>query len=390
MGEDVYEGRLQTEVKHKLLKTYLTKMGFIVGGKWSSITYIDGFSGPWKSKDPLLKDTSFAIAIDALQEVQRNFLAKGKKIRIRCFFIEKAPAPFKMLKDYVDTYEGSIEISIENKSFEDSLEQVCEFIRQDQETFPFAFIDPTGWTGFPMESLEKLFSSSNNFEAVINLMTGHLHRFVCKKDHPMQPNIEKLFGTDDYIERIKNLSATKKDGDIEEGLVPVYCENLSASLKKFVCTAAILRENKNRMHFRLVFLTQSLRGVTAFKEVEKSTARKYEKKRKENMDKNPTNFLFSEMNESTPHYDNMRKHYLKEAIDLLNNSFAQNQSVLYNDLLYNALKLPFVWESDVKDWIFSNKDNLLITSQIKGKNVSHTKITRGLLDIKNNLILHHQ
>jgi hypothetical protein len=53
--DDIYSEREQTHTKHFLLKSYLQTLVYkLFHGGQRSITYVDGFSGPWKSKTPLL------------------------------------------------------------------------------------------------------------------------------------------------------------------------------------------------------------------------------------------------------------------------------------------------------------------------------------------------
>lgn len=66
-----YEGeREQVYVKHYLLEKYLSSWGYIIGGsEWDSLVFVDGFAGPWGSKHEGFADTSFGIAVRALNEV---------------------------------------------------------------------------------------------------------------------------------------------------------------------------------------------------------------------------------------------------------------------------------------------------------------------------------
>ncbi|HEX3525989.1 MAG TPA: hypothetical protein VH988_02890 [Thermoanaerobaculia bacterium] len=69
-SDDLYERREQTAVKHYILQHYLERFARIVGFGWSSITYVDGFSGPWNVKSHDLKDSSFALALDELRKAR--------------------------------------------------------------------------------------------------------------------------------------------------------------------------------------------------------------------------------------------------------------------------------------------------------------------------------
>ena len=148
--ESLYEGREQSLVKHVILRRYLQRFAFIIGSRWSSITYVDCFSGPWKSRSDEFADTSFGIAINELRNA-RDALRdnQGKQVQLRCFFLEKSRSAYAQLTEFVNTIDD-IEIETRNAALENSVDQIVKFAKQSgaQSSFPFVFIDPTGWTGF--------------------------------------------------------------------------------------------------------------------------------------------------------------------------------------------------------------------------------------------------
>ncbi|MGZ8370645.1 MAG: hypothetical protein ACXWVH_06275, partial [Caulobacteraceae bacterium] len=66
-----YIGREQTLAKHFILKRYLQELAFKVLHHWN-LTYVDGFSGPWKVETEDFSDTSFMIAIKVLKDDQEK------------------------------------------------------------------------------------------------------------------------------------------------------------------------------------------------------------------------------------------------------------------------------------------------------------------------------
>jgi three-Cys-motif partner protein len=161
-----YEGREQSLVKHKLFQRYLENFAHKIGSRWQSITYIDGFSGPWNTKDEELSDSSFAIAIKALREARDNPATRKLK-RLRCVFVESNARKFKKLKAFADA-QSDIEIKCIPGGFEDVIADVIQFVRRDPNTFAFTFIDPTGWTGFAMKKIQP-------FTAPMQRGAGQLH-----------------------------------------------------------------------------------------------------------------------------------------------------------------------------------------------------------------------
>src|ERR1700674_1016162 len=72
---DPYFDREQTKAKHFILRRYLQALAFKVL-KFFDITYVDGFSGPWKTTTENFADSSFMIAIDALKDAQQKILTQ--------------------------------------------------------------------------------------------------------------------------------------------------------------------------------------------------------------------------------------------------------------------------------------------------------------------------
>ena len=68
--DEVYERREQTGAKHYILRRYLQALAFKVLRFWD-VTYVDGFSGPWKSNTKDFSDTSFMIALEVLKDAQK-------------------------------------------------------------------------------------------------------------------------------------------------------------------------------------------------------------------------------------------------------------------------------------------------------------------------------
>ena len=76
---EFYRGREQTYVKHFFLEKYLERVAYNIFSFRNEFTYVDGFSGPWKSADEDFADTSFAIALNQLRNVRDGMSQRGKK-----------------------------------------------------------------------------------------------------------------------------------------------------------------------------------------------------------------------------------------------------------------------------------------------------------------------
>lgn len=174
---ELYEGREQTLIKHLILRKYLERFAHIIGSRWNSITYIDCFSGPWNVRSDELKDSSFSIELEELRKARETHRLKGKNIKLRCFFLEKDPEAYARLKEFAKQIHD-VEVDTKNAELESSIHAITSFVRQGgSDTFPFIFIDPTGWTGFAMDIIAQLLRLEPG-EVLINFMTGHVERFI--------------------------------------------------------------------------------------------------------------------------------------------------------------------------------------------------------------------
>ena len=118
------------------------------------------------------------IAIRTLLEVQEKMhRERGIKRNIRCFFSEENPNTFTRLERSVRQFhmpDDGFEIKTYSGKFENAVAEIQAFIGS---SFPLIFIDPTGWTGYPLDKIKPLFDR-NKREVLINFMFDFLNRFT--------------------------------------------------------------------------------------------------------------------------------------------------------------------------------------------------------------------
>ncbi len=189
--ESLYVGREQTLVKHFILQNYLGRFAHIVGTFAQAITYVDCFSGPWNVRSQELKDSSFAIALEELRKARTTLEAKGRALKLRCMFLEKNPAAYRKLKEFATSVTDA-EIETHNDELAGSIGDVLQFIKQGgRRSFPFVFIDPTGWSGFEMKLIAPLLQLKPG-EVLINFMTDYIRRFIDSPDQQTQESFAAL------------------------------------------------------------------------------------------------------------------------------------------------------------------------------------------------------
>jgi three-Cys-motif partner protein len=176
MPSHPYEDREQTAVKHEILSRYLSAFVPIVGDWAADIAYIDCFAGPWASSDPQLGDTSFARAIAVLRSTRNVLEGRGKHPTMRCLLIERDTDAFERLREYAETITD-IEVSAKNWDFTEHIQDIVGFTKERVKSFPFFFIDPTGWEPLRINLIRPVLGITPG-EVLINLMTSWITRFL--------------------------------------------------------------------------------------------------------------------------------------------------------------------------------------------------------------------
>ena len=351
---ELYAGREQTLVKHFILQKYLERFAYIVGSHWDVLTYVDCFSGPWNARSEKFEDSSFAIALKELRNA-RDALAKqrGRNIQLRCFFLEKNRAAYAKLKEFADS-ATDVKIETRNATLEESIPDIVDFVRRGgSKAFPFIFIDPTGWTGFEMETITPLLRL-NPGEVLINFMTGHIRRFLDSPDEETQDSFKRLFGSGAFRAKVHGLAQLER----EDAAVEEYTRNAKGvGGFNFGCNAIVLHPEMDRTHFNLIYLTRNLKGIEVFKEAEKKamevqeTARAEAQQRNRVARKGQTELFGSKELHDSTHYESLRERYLTKARDSVLQALKSRPRLLYDDAWTLALSQPMAWESDLKQWI---------------------------------------
>lgn len=351
-----YEGREQTYVKHFVLEKYLERVAYNIFSFKNHFTYVDGFSGPWKSATQTYQDTSFKIATDALLAVQQGLKTDfGKSIDFRCLFIEKDPKAFKELEQAVADLKAD-NIEIINGSFEDSVERICDFTNG---TFSLIFIDPTGWQGFAMERIRPLLNLRG--EVLINFMFDYINRFIEDPRPETAATFDKLFGSGWYDE----WKALHDEGfSRESAAIEVYTSRLRQTGNfRYVTSTRILKPTSDRSYFYLIYATEHWKGIQEFRAVEKRTVDEQERVRdaakfaaKEKVDGIADLFGTNIVEGNAMPYHQERQQQLQRGrARLLAELEAHPTGIAYEELMGRILETPLVWETDLKNWIKSLK-----------------------------------
>jgi len=222
---EYYRGREQSLIKHEILRKYLQRLTYkvVLGFKKSqfTLTYIDGFSGPWQSQSETFCDTSFQIALDELRMARQELADKHNiRLNLRCLFVEKNHQAFRLLEQHLIN-STDIELKLIHGEFEKSIPEVLNFVRVKDNHFTFIFIDPTGWTGFGLNAISPLLRLQYS-EVLINFMMKDIIRFIDDQRPEIRASFNDLFGTSGVQEVWKGLQGRER----EEKIVEAYRKRL--------------------------------------------------------------------------------------------------------------------------------------------------------------------
>jgi three-Cys-motif partner protein len=362
MNSNLYLGREQTKIKHFILREYLKRFALIVGNFAKSITYVDCFSGPWNVRSQDLQDSSFAIAIDQLRKAKAILAEKGITLNLRCMFLENATGPYAKLLQFAEQIKD-LEVKTRNDELEGSVPDILRFVGSAPSTFSFIFIDPTGWTGFGMDVIAPLLKLRPG-EVLINFMTDYVRRFI---DHPAQQtqnSFADLFGSAKFKNQVAGLTDPQER---EDALLQAYAANVKKTGGfSHTCAATVLYPEVDRTYFHLIYATRNRKGIDVFKDVERRAMPVMEESRAEAKQRarisrthQPELFSAAEMEHSRP-IDQLRQRNLARAEPYLLEALKNRGRLSYEDAWDIALSLPLIWESDLRAWIKTWKENGLL------------------------------
>lgn len=273
----LYVDREQTRAKHFILEHYLQELAFkVLQGGLNELAYVDGFSGPWKSRAADHADTSFMIAIRVLKDVQKRIMElRGQTKVIRCFFVEEDATAYAKLAAAVAPHhdpESGFIIETRQGRFQDFIPDTLSFIGR---AFPLIFIDPTGWTGYPFEVIRPLLKRRPS-EVLINFMFDHINRFAASDDPPTVASLGEILGGANWRDNL--------DPNLPRGIA---VEQLFRDVLRreggydAVLSTCIDKSLQDRPHFFIVYGTRHAEGVRTFRNIEYKALSEHEKLRQD-------------------------------------------------------------------------------------------------------------
>lgn len=260
--ESLYEGREHSWIKHQFLAEYLKTASFkVLQGRSDTLTYVDGFAGPWAVSDESnFSDASFDHAVRVLQATRDYFSAAGRRPPvIRYLLCEKDPAAFERLSAYARK-KDHLEIRVFKGLFEDNLSA----IRAACAGFVITFIDPRGWNLRSAEIADFLASTKGDF--LFNFMEHPIARHNAYE--AVKESFGRFLGDPDWRGRIDSSpGAPPRELQILAMLKDCLKSRRAAT---YTPDFAIMKAKADRVQMRLLLGTHHPQGVEVFRTVQKS------------------------------------------------------------------------------------------------------------------------
>ena len=255
-----YKGREQAYIKHTLLETYLYKLFMIVGQHQPTISYVDCFAGPWQENTEDMSDTSIGRSLQTMRNCLESLREMDHQVRFRALFVEKDATAFQRLRGYLDSLDTPVEIESFHGEFFHVRHKILDWC--GPTGFTFFFVDPLGWKNIVEVPTLEPFLQRPNSEFLINFMFEFILR---AHDIPLhEKDMIAIFG---QVPQTEGMTSEQK----ESYLVDLYRANLKRVQpmrggKPRSVTVPILRPDKDRTLYHLVYLTRHHLGIVKFME----------------------------------------------------------------------------------------------------------------------------
>jgi three-Cys-motif partner protein len=193
-----------SRIKHALLTKYIDPwmaIFFAVQsklGKEQKVVYFDGFCGPGIYYTDESKTHQCCGSPLLVAEVANKYLDENPKRSVIIHCVDNNTQCTEMLKQMLaEVNRHNQEWYVHNAEFDDKVNEVLDLFDQtDLQNQPlFFFIDPFGYSGYPMETLKRLLGYPRA-ELFLNFMVYDIVRFWEKEQS--EENMTALFGTDGF------------------------------------------------------------------------------------------------------------------------------------------------------------------------------------------------
>lgn len=255
-----WEMEEQTEVKHRLLRKYLTTWTRIVSSANPEVHYFDGFAGRARYQNG--EPGSPLLAIDVADRNADSFKT------FHCTFNDYDPDNYEKLKEEVHKKIEKCENNnkIKEATFDKKFENIAIPVL-DSERYrnlpSMVFVDPFGYSGTPFETISEIMNlQKSGNEVFFNFMVDTIRRFL--RDPDKEETITRAFGSEEW-KYIREFSEREKQ---EEEILKLYVSRLEEVADvEYVFPFQMKHPAKDVTLYYLIHATNHFKGFRAMKDV---------------------------------------------------------------------------------------------------------------------------
>jgi three-Cys-motif partner protein len=212
-----------TKAKHDLMEKYLGGWFPILGRFNGRIIFFDGFAGPGAYAEGEMG--SPLIAIETLLDHALFDRITGTEFVF--LFCEPIPARTAALRARLEEFAAArgglpphVKWEVRQQTFAEAATEMADHLETQKARLAptFAFIDPFGFSGVPLELIARLLNF-NKCEVFFNFMSDFVNRFI--SHDPVAQHLEEIFGTDEYQQ-----ATQYPPGERREFLLKLYARQL--------------------------------------------------------------------------------------------------------------------------------------------------------------------
>lgn len=265
--KDLWEKPPHTEMKHEILRRYLQAWLPILSGQNPHVIIIDGFAGPGEYIDPNNPDNRLPGSPLIIVDTIESHKLKGRFGKITLLFVEDnkhySQNLIRLLSQRQLTQDKRIKWHVIESKFAPTITQILDQIETQNACLPpcFAFIDPFGPRGLPMQLIGRLMKHRYS-EVLINYLYDPTNRHLGEPKYEIV--LDEFFGCPEWREIRKEQNLNPKVRC--ERLLNLYLQQLSTLGRATYTVPFEMRDRNNRALCFLVFGTKHVRGLDLMKQ----------------------------------------------------------------------------------------------------------------------------
>lgn len=260
-----------TRAKHALLKRYLGGWFPILTARGNNrrVVYLDGFAGPgvYSGGEP----GSPLVAIGTL--VNHKVFDQLNRSEFLFLLVEEREDRAAQLEEEIEKFwsgrRGGKPPNVRTRVYPDQFVNVAKDLlgvleESKKRLAPtFAFIDPFGWSGVPLDLIGRLLAF-DRCEVLFNFMYDSINRFVTDDRPDIAKHFADLFGSDEALHR----EARDLEGDErKEFLRDLYAKQLrDVAGFTYVRSFELVHANRGRTAYYLMYGTRHPKGLEVMKD----------------------------------------------------------------------------------------------------------------------------